>query len=114
MSAYRRLKSACCNTSFKTFDDLTPGKYTVNGFKLFKTRYGQRLAVQIGQTYLNLPNRFAEEITSQEHVNELNKARYTMNYLGKDKAQQNRIMLEFLMIAAEDRMDDDDVYDTVE
>lgn len=107
MSAFQLLQNACGIRSFKSFSDLTVGKYIVTSFKIFKTQYGQRVAVLIGQTYYSLPNRFNEEITSQDQVNELNSRRYEMIYLGKDRLQKNRLMLEFMDISTEGCMEDD-------
>lgn len=95
MSAFEALQNACSTKTFESFSKLTPGKYQIVHFKLIKTRYGKCVAVLIGRSYYWLPSYVAEQINTPKFIADLNTVRHEMNYLGRDAANKNRIMLTF-------------------
>lgn len=111
MSAYQILSTSCGPRDCKSLNNLTPGRYDVDNFKLFTHRYGRRIAVLINRTYYYLPNRFSKEINSSQRVAELNKGRYIMAYMGRDRDHQNRALIDFIPVTtggSDDIVDDDD------
>lgn len=99
MSAFDLLKNACEPKTYKSFDELVPGQYVVHNFKLVNTKHGQRICILVENSYMYLPKRFSDDISSPSRIDELNKCRYLMTYAGKDKSRQNRVMLKFIQVA---------------
>lgn len=113
MSAFQALQNALCAKTFESFNKLNPGRYQIVHFKLIKTRYGNRVVALIGRTYYYLPTFVSEQINTPKAIAELNTVHHEITYIGRDAAQNNRIMLKIDPIADEN-MDEDSGLDTVE
>jgi hypothetical protein len=92
-----RLSNACNITKkYINFDDLPIGEYAVKHFQLEKSKFGERLEAQLSSgVIIGLPERFYREFSTQEDVDALNSAQRIMVYQGKEKKQNNRILLKF-------------------
>lgn len=89
------LNSACEKKTYQSFKDLPVGEYIVNHFSIVETKlYGNRIRIDLGETYMLLPKRFAEKL-DQEKINVLNKSPKVMVYGGKDSSFKDRLILQF-------------------
>lgn len=94
MSALNTLKTACLKKPFASFKDLSPGDYIVNHFTFVETKHGKRVRIDLDNTYMYLPERFAASL-SEAAMENLNQSSKVMTYSGKDAADQNRLILDF-------------------
>lgn len=94
MDALTILKDTCVKRLFKSFKNLAPGEYIVNSFEKCKTTHGDRIKINMDDSYMLLPERFNKSL-SQKDINELNKAPKIMIFGGKDPETQNRLILDF-------------------
>jgi hypothetical protein len=61
------------------------------------SRYGTRIEVLLQSgSIVGLPERFYNTNSSQTDIDELNNSQYIMEYIGKDKNNKNRLMLDFI------------------
>jgi hypothetical protein len=101
-SAFELLKNSCENTAisnnnnntkiYKNFDQLVPGEYAIEKFRIVDTKYGPKIQAVGGDFYVFLPSRFSAQSLNQTMIDELNQARYVMIYKGKDN---NTAQLDF-------------------
>lgn len=94
MAAITILKNAGTSKPFKSFKDLEIGEYAIEKFDLVPTTYGIRIRIQLQDSFLFLPQRYAEAIGDQS-INDLNLSSVIMTYSGKDPKNQNRLILDF-------------------
>lgn len=93
----------------KRFDDLENGEYIVKSFNLKDTPYGLRVFVEVENFYLTLPPRFSDKINSAEQIAELNAKHFKMVYGGKNAAEFNRLIIDFVELKdVEERETDED------
>lgn len=93
-SALIALNTACGRKVYQSFKDLAIGEYIVNHFRIFDTKYGVRIQIELDDKYKILPERFAKNL-DQEKIDVLNRSPKIMVYSGKDPNYQNRLILEF-------------------
>lgn len=101
MEAIKVLKTACLNKPFKSFKNLAIGDYVVVNFQRVSTNYGERLRVEFHDCAMYLPERFSHLLTD-EHLTELNDSTVVMSFSGKDPNTQNRLLLDFEIIRADE------------
>lgn len=92
MDAIQALKTACQAKTFQSFRTLEPGDYVVQRFTLVQTTHGQRVRVDFEETYMYLPERFAQILTPDK-IETLNAAlapKLMMIYGGKDRNNRDR------------------------
>lgn len=87
---------------YSSFKDLLPGEYIVNTFSIVNTVYGERIRIDLQDTYMYLPQSFVKTLTS-ELIDELNKAPKIMVYKGKDINNRNALMLDFTEVSYFDK-----------
>lgn len=99
-SAFQRLQNACnFPKKYLNFDELSIGFHPVQKFQLNTSRYGTRIEVLLQNgSIVGLPERFYNTNSSQTDIDELNNSQYIMEYIGKDKNNKNRLMLDFITI----------------
>lgn len=98
---FNSLKGACnAKNTYTNFNDLEIGSYNVNHFELADTKFGPRIAVYLDLGRIYLPARFNASIKTQDQIDELNKAKNVMHYLGKDMSRCNRVLLDFTQVIA--------------
>lgn len=98
MSALNLLQTACLKKSYKSFKDLPVGSYFIKSFSLADTDHGKRVRIEIEDTFMFLPERFASSL-DEAAIKELNSTPKIMIYSGKDAAVQNRLILDFQEVA---------------
>lgn len=93
MSLSKFNKCAGKSNGYIKFDNLTAGSYPVKHFSIMKKSNfgGKRLLIHLKDGYLILPQRMSEEFATQSEVNKLNKGRYKIVYIGKDKSKRDRV-----------------------
>lgn len=108
-SAFEYLQLASEDKEYKSFSDLEIGKYRVECFKIFQSKFGQRLVVFLDEkTYVYLPQRYFEVISTNAQVMELNRSQYIMDYQGKDPKKKNRIIVDFIKETSDDNKENED------
>lgn len=93
-SGLNALKLACLKKNFVSFKDLAPGEYIIKTFTVVDTTHGRRVRIDLADTYMYLPERFAIALT-ESAVLELNKTPKVMVFQGKDKNDRDRLILDF-------------------
>lgn len=93
-AALNTLKAACTSKKYVSFKDLTPGEYIVNKFCVVSTKHGDRVRIDLHDSYMLLPERYANLLT-EKAIEELNKAPKVMTYSGKDVSNHNCLILDF-------------------
>lgn len=93
-SAVDALNTACEKKSYQSFKDLPIGEYIVNHFSICNTTYGDRVRIELVDTYMILPERFVTKL-DQEKIDVLNRSPKIMVYGGKDSTSRERLILEF-------------------
>lgn len=93
-AALNTLKVACVTKKFVSFKDLTPGEYIVNKFRIVSTTYGDRIRIDLHDSYMLLPERYVKSLT-EKVIEELNKSPKVMTYGGKDACNRNSLILDF-------------------
>lgn len=104
MNALNVLKTACINKPFRSFKNLNVGDYVVLNFQRVNTNYGDRLRIELHDSVMYLPERFANLLTD-EHLTELNDSTVVMAFSGKDHNAQNRLLLDFEIIREDENGD---------
>lgn len=94
LAALNTLKAACTHKKYVSFKDLSNGEYIVNKFSIVNTVYGERIRIDLQDTYMYLPQSFLKTLTS-EVLDELNKSPKVMVYQGKDSNNHNALILDF-------------------
>lgn len=94
MDALGALKSACVKKQNESFKDLQPGEYLVYKFTEVSTTHGNRIRIDLLDTYMILPERFAKILT-EPIIDDLNKSTKVMIYGGKDSSNRDRLILDF-------------------
>lgn len=92
-AALNTLKLACEWKKFVSFKDLTPGEYIVNKFTVVTTSYGDRVRIDLADSYMYLPEGYLKMLTPV--IEELNKLPKIMTYGGKDANHRDRLILDF-------------------
>lgn len=93
--ALNTLKAACVHKKFVSFKDLSPGDYIVNKFSVVNTTYGERIRMDLHDTYMYLPESFLKQV-KPELLDALTKRTpKMMTYKGKDANNRNALMLDF-------------------
>lgn len=92
--ALEDLNTACVGKLYKSFKELPVGEYIVVKFHIVETAHGKRIRIDLAETYMLLPERFARALTP-EKINALNKSPKIMIFNGKDSSNRDRLMLEF-------------------
>lgn len=92
MDAIKSLKTACQAKNFHSFRNLAPGDYVVHRFTLVQTTHGQRIRVDFEETYMYLPERFAQILTPEkiETLNSSLTPKLMMIFGGKDRDNRDR------------------------
>lgn len=93
-AALNALKAACSHKKFTSFKDLSPGEYIVNKFTIINTAYGERIRVDLHDSYMYLPQGFLKTL-NPEVLDDLNKSPKMMVYGGKDVNNHNALILDF-------------------
>lgn len=88
MEAFNSLKQACWNKKLINFNSLPVGEYPISHFSLEETRYGPSVKLDLGDKYIFLPKRFANEMTA-EKIAALNTLPQILIYSGKDASRNN-------------------------
>lgn len=94
MSALQLLKNASNSKPVANFDKLAAGDYFISNFAVVETKFGSRLRIDLGDKAVLLPERFTVGLTP-EKVCELNEGNYILVYKGKDRAQNNKLIVDF-------------------
>lgn len=76
------INKACQPKEYISLDKISPNDYEVKGFKLIKTKYGDRIRAELDSKFVFLPTR--EQEISEEMVDELNQKKIIMSYQGKN------------------------------
>lgn len=85
------LLHACEKRSYKSFNDLAVGEYTVKNFSVADTKYGERLRVDCDGFYLFLPERLSTpKIIAPDNIDKMNKRQQIMIFRGKDAELRGR------------------------
>lgn len=92
--ALNTLKAACVHKKFASFKDLSPGEYIVNKFSLVNTMFGERIRIDLHDTYMYLPEGFLKKL-STKLLDDLNRSPKIMVYQGKDAENHNALILDF-------------------
>lgn len=79
---------------FASFKDLLPGEYIVEKFSIVNTKYGERVRIDLHDSYMYLSKSFLNTLTP-EVIDDLNKAPKMMLYQGKDAENGNSLILDF-------------------
>lgn len=91
--ALNTLKMLGVKKSYQSFKDLVPGEYIIEKFKRVETSHGGRVRIDIGTTYMLLPERYND--LSDDDIKLLNSTPKVMVYDGKDSDNLNRLILDF-------------------
>lgn len=94
IAALNALKAACSHKKFASFKDLSPGEYIVNKFTIVNTAYGERIRIDLHDSYMYLPQCFLKTLTP-ELLEDVNKSPKLMVYEGKDGNNRNALVLDF-------------------
>lgn len=97
MSAFNILKNASNSKPITNFNKLDFGDYFISSFTLVETKFGPRLRLDLGDKLVLLPERFSAGFTA-EKIQELNEENFLLVYKGKEKAQNNKLVLDFLRV----------------
>lgn len=92
--ALNTLKAACVHKKFASFKDLLPGEYIINKFSIVNTTFGDRIRIDLQDSYMYLPESFLKTLTA-ELLDDLNKSPKIMVYHGKDSNNHNALILDF-------------------
>lgn len=104
--ALNALKAACSRKKFvgfknannwpkfRSFTDILPGEYIVNKFSIVNTKYGERIRIDLHDSYMFLPKCFLKDLP-REYIEEWNKAPKMMTYKGRDAENRDALILEF-------------------
>lgn len=87
------LKLAGMKKAFQSFKDLSHGEYIVDKFTTVQTAHGIRVRIDMGDTYMFLPERYAN--LTEEDIKTLNQTPKIMVYSGKDSSDRDRLILDF-------------------
>lgn len=98
IDAMNVLRDACVQRKYQSFKDLPPGEYVIIKFSIVNSTYGDRVRIDLHDTYMFLPARFVISMTA-EVINELNKAPQLMIFSGKDTNNRDRLILDFKDVA---------------
>lgn len=105
-AALNALKAACSRRNFgvfknfinfkkfASFKDLLPGEYIVKQFSIVSTTYGDRVRIDLHDSYMFLPKSFLKTLTP-EVITDLNKSPKMMVYEGKDADNRDALILDF-------------------
>lgn len=103
MSALDSLKALCTivpqsgtdgtDKKYKSFSTLEKGEYLVTRFSKATTKMGERIRIDIGDTYMYLPERFNS--MDEATMKELNLKPPMMIFNGREPGQNGRILLDF-------------------
>lgn len=93
-TAMDALNTACGSKKYQSFKDIQPGEYIVNQFSIVDTTHGPRIRIELGDSYMLLPERFVKTL-DQSKIDILNKSPKIMIYSGKDSSNRDRLILEF-------------------
>lgn len=93
-SAMDSLNLACGSKVYQSFQTLSIGDYIVNHFSTVTTPRGDRIRIDLDESYMLLPERFFN-LLNQEKLDLLNKSPKIMIYGGKDHLNRSRLILEF-------------------
>lgn len=93
-TAMATLNQACEKKPFQSFKNLPVGEYIVNHFSRVQTSYGERIQIDLNDTYMLLPERFSK-LLDQHQLDTLNKSPKIMIFSGKDSTAKERLILEF-------------------
>lgn len=77
---------------YLSFKKLPIGEYYVENFKVVDTQYGTRVRVDLADSYMILPERFAETLT-EDMIKDLNQRPKVMEYAGV--GERERLVLAF-------------------
>lgn len=88
------LNMACEKKLYQSFKNLAPGEYIVEKFSLMDTAHGERIRIDLAETYMLLPERFTKKL-DEEDIDVLNKSPKIMVYGGKDSSNRDRLILKF-------------------
>lgn len=89
MEAFNLLKSNCWGSKpLVNFTNLPKGEYFVTEFSLVSAKHGSTIKVDLGDKYIFLPKRFAENQTP-ETIAELNSLPQIMIFNGLDANRKN-------------------------
>lgn len=94
MSAMNSLQTACSKRVYKSFENLAVGEYIIKSFTMWGTEFGPRIRIDMDETFMFLPKRFADALTEPQVV-DLNKSPKIMVYSGKDDQENGRLILDF-------------------
>lgn len=92
-SALLALNLAGAKKSFQSFKNLPQIEYIIEKFTTVQTSHGIRVRIEIGDTYMFLPERYSS--LTEEEIGTLNKSQKIMVYSGKDSTDHDRLILEF-------------------
>lgn len=84
----------CTHKKYVSFKDLSPGEYIVNKFTIVNTVYGERIRIDLQNTYMYLPQSFLKTLTP-EVLDDVNRSPKLMIYEGKDASNNNALILDF-------------------
>lgn len=98
MVALNTLNAACVHKKFASFKDLSPGEYIVDKFAIVHTMFGDRIRIDLQDTYMYLPESILKTVTIAD-IAELNKTPKIMIYGGKDVDNHNKLILSFSEVA---------------
>ena len=94
IAALNTLKAACSHKKFASFKDFSPGEYIVTKFSIVNTVYGERIRIDLHDSYMYLPQCFLKTL-KPEVLEDLNKSPKVMTYEGKDGNNHNALVLDF-------------------
>lgn len=94
IAALAALNSACVKKTYQSFKNLERGEYIVDRFSIVDTVHGQRVRIDMVDTYMLLPERFIKQL-GEETIAALNQTPKIMVYGGKDTTNRDRLILEF-------------------
>lgn len=91
-------KEACKSEaiSYKKWDSMEYGIYTVKYFKLNNSNNGLGLCAYIDNFYVYLPNQMLRKINQEDQINELNTKTAIMTFNGRDTKNRPILAFEFV------------------
>lgn len=93
MDAIQALKTACQPKNFFSFRNLPPGDYIIRRFTAVATTHGQRIRIDLDNTYMYLPERFVNILTN-EMIEALNATPKMMIFGGYDRNNRDRYVVK--------------------
>lgn len=93
-AALAALNTACALKTYKSFKHLEKGEYIVDHFSIVNSTHGDRVRIDMADTYMLLPERFIK-LLNVEKIDALNKSPKIMVFGGKDSSNRDRLILEF-------------------